>query len=318
MGPLAAIVGALRDLFAPHGDLDWPGLLAFVLVGVLVVGARGRRFDVAFLARGVFPADIYAHPSSRLDRRFLVANVLSFGLLVAPFAVSADEAARVILGWLFAAFGPPATPIPAGPAGGLLASAALLVAADLGFFLAHLLQHKIPLFWAFHKVHHSAEALQPLTAFRSHPVSLMLEWSLIGLTSGLATTGLAYVFDASLSPATLLGENAFILALNLAGGHLRHSHIALDYGGGRSAGFSSARPCISSTTAPPPSTGIATSAASWRYGISFVALIGGRNRGKGPPLGLLTKRAKTIGASSRCTCSPSPRLCRRLRDNLCP
>lgn len=38
----------------------------------------------------------------------------------------------------------------------------------------HYCQHKISWLWAFHKVHHSAEGLTPLTANRHHPVDYAL------------------------------------------------------------------------------------------------------------------------------------------------
>ena len=44
-------------------------------------------------------------------------------------------------------------------------------AYELGYwFNHHWLSHKVPLLWEFHKVHHNAEVLTPLTNFRLHPV----------------------------------------------------------------------------------------------------------------------------------------------------
>lgn len=48
---------------------------------------------------------------------------------------------------------------------------AILGVAALDFFayLAHLLLHKLPLGWRFHRVHHSDQAVDVTTAFRQHP-----------------------------------------------------------------------------------------------------------------------------------------------------
>jgi hypothetical protein len=63
-------------------------------------------------------------------------------------------------------FGPVANAEPSlGPR--LAVTLAVLVIADLAFFLSHLAQHKIRALWEFHKVHHSAEVLFPLTVFRN-------------------------------------------------------------------------------------------------------------------------------------------------------
>ena len=44
--------------------------------------------------------------------------------------------------------------------------------------------HKIPALWEFHKVHHSAEVMTPLTELRQHPVEIIVVVNLIGLATG--------------------------------------------------------------------------------------------------------------------------------------
>ena len=61
-----------------------------------------------------------------------------------------------------------------------------MVAADIGFFVSHYLQHRVPFLWEFHKVHHSAEVLHPVTAYRIHPVDQAIERR----SSDVAHTGL--------------------------------------------------------------------------------------------------------------------------------
>ena len=48
--------------------------------------------------------------------------------------------------------------------------AILFLAYELGYWLNHYLSHRIAFLWEFHKVHHSATVLTPLTNFRVHPI----------------------------------------------------------------------------------------------------------------------------------------------------
>ena len=45
-----------------------------------------------------------------------------------------------------------------------------LFLCDLSIYWAHRLSHKIDFLWRFHKVHHSAESLDWLAAYREHPL----------------------------------------------------------------------------------------------------------------------------------------------------
>ncbi len=50
----------------------------------------------------------------------------------------------------------------------------LLLLADLGFYGAHRMFHKIPWLWKFHAVHHSIEEMDWLAAHRVHPLDQVL------------------------------------------------------------------------------------------------------------------------------------------------
>ena len=84
--------------------------------------------------------------------------------------------------------------------------------------------------WSFHRVHHAAEVLTPITAYRSHPV----EHFVTGIL-GAPVIGMAAVFFQNLSSqdmqvAAIFGVNAFTFLFSLFGYHLRHSHVWLSYG----------------------------------------------------------------------------------------
>lgn len=45
---------------------------------------------------------------------------------------------------------------------------------DLSKYLVHRALYRWPVLWAFHKVHHSAITLTPLTVYRTHPLEAVL------------------------------------------------------------------------------------------------------------------------------------------------
>jgi sterol desaturase/sphingolipid hydroxylase (fatty acid hydroxylase superfamily) len=64
-----------------------------------------------------------------------------------------------------------------------------VIIADIGYYIAHRLQHTIPWLWQFHAVHHSIEHLDWLAAVRVHPcdqiftkICQMLPLYLLGFT----------------------------------------------------------------------------------------------------------------------------------------
>ncbi|MFT6990358.1 MAG: sterol desaturase/sphingolipid hydroxylase (fatty acid hydroxylase superfamily) [Paraglaciecola sp.] len=63
----------------------------------------------------------------------------------------------------------------------------LILAADLMRYFLHRLFHEIPLLRSFHKLHHTAEVMTPLTLYRSYPIEVMLSLLRNFLTIGLIT-----------------------------------------------------------------------------------------------------------------------------------
>lgn len=57
----------------------------------------------------------------------------------------------------------------------------VIVLSDLLIYWGHRLQHRVPLLWRFHKVHHSAEHLDWLAAHREHPLDTIYTVGLINL-----------------------------------------------------------------------------------------------------------------------------------------
>jgi sterol desaturase/sphingolipid hydroxylase (fatty acid hydroxylase superfamily) len=57
----------------------------------------------------------------------------------------------------------------------------VVLLSDLTIYWGHRLQHRIPLLWRFHSIHHSAEHLDWLAAHREHPLDTVYTMGLINL-----------------------------------------------------------------------------------------------------------------------------------------
>jgi sterol desaturase/sphingolipid hydroxylase (fatty acid hydroxylase superfamily) len=106
----------------------------------------------------------------------------------------------------------------------------LFVADDFARYLGHWLEHRVPALWELHKVHHSAEVLNFITAERHHPLSLVFFALLSAAVIVPVNAIFLFAFPGVLSPLALFGANAFWVVANLAGGALRHSPVWLSFG----------------------------------------------------------------------------------------
>jgi sterol desaturase/sphingolipid hydroxylase (fatty acid hydroxylase superfamily) len=62
-----------------------------------------------------------------------------------------------------------------------LQAAEVIVLSDFCVYWGHRLQHRLPILWRFHSVHHSAEHLDWLAAHREHPLDTVYTLGLINL-----------------------------------------------------------------------------------------------------------------------------------------
>lgn len=100
---------------------------------------------------------------------------------------------------------------------------------DLLSYLVHFLMHKVPFLWEFHKVHHSAPTLNPMTQYRVHPFELVIN-NLRGIIGFGIITGLFdYLSNHQADKILFIGANVFTFLFMFFGANLRHSHVKLKY-----------------------------------------------------------------------------------------
>jgi sterol desaturase/sphingolipid hydroxylase (fatty acid hydroxylase superfamily) len=83
------------------------------------------------------------------------------------------------------------------------------LALDFAIWLQHLITHKVPLFWRFHRMHHADRDMDVTTALRFHPVEILASMALkIALIYGLGPQAVAVVVFEILLNGTALFNHA--------------------------------------------------------------------------------------------------------------
>lgn len=104
------------------------------------------------------------------------------------------------------------------------------VVEDFSRFYLHRLMHITPWLWRFHRLHHSAEILTPLTLHRVHPVEMTLYFLRGLIVFSLVSGFFIYFSGKKLTAFEILGVDALGFLFNMAAANLRHSHIFLGFG----------------------------------------------------------------------------------------
>ena len=111
----------------------------------------------------------------------------------------------------------------------VLYTISLTIFSDLLSYLVHLLLHKVPFLWEFHKVHHSATTLNPITQYRVDPLELIVNNARGIITFGIVTGFFDYFSNHQADKVVFIGANIFTFLFMFFGANLRHSHVKLKY-----------------------------------------------------------------------------------------
>ena len=201
------------------------------LYSLIAIGmAVGVFYYKKLSYKALFSPKIWWHPSARHDYVIFFINRLLKTLGVIPVLLVMAPLAIGFSGWLENIFGTHTfLNLPSWIIVGIF-TLVLFVIDDFTRFLLHYILHKVPFLWEFHKVHHSAKVLTPITIYRSHPVESLLYSARMILSQGIAVGICYYFFGPTLSMFDVLGANVFVFAFNIMGSNLRHSHVWLSWG----------------------------------------------------------------------------------------
>lgn len=232
---LAHLGGKLAKLLLSVGPYSLASWLTALCVAILFLGLRRphrhRQIRAKVLLRAIFPRKILRSPSSAADVGFFVFNFFLAGALFGWAIVSYHFVSTAVAGMITTWFGVyHGMVLPMVPAMFLL-TGALFLAYELGYWFDHYLSHHIPFLWEFHKVHHQAEVLSPLTTFRVHPVDSIVFYNIQTVIMGVTGGVMTYALGMPVAPFTIADSNVFVLVFTYLIGHLQHSHFWIVFPG---------------------------------------------------------------------------------------
>ncbi len=220
----------LPDLFFNPQKRLFVGYLLIALFFAVLWLVCFEKLQIRQALSRCFSKTVWWSRSSRLDYQLVLINRL-FLLLISPYLLAQLTVASALFyslhEWL-----------PTRPqflhawsdiSVGVLFTVVFFIVDDFSRYYVHRLMHRWPILWAFHKVHHSAETLTPLTVLRTHPVEGIVFSLRTALVQAVMIASFIFFFGERVNLVTVLGASFITFVFNILGSNLRHSHIALRY-----------------------------------------------------------------------------------------
>ena len=178
------------------------------------------------------PKEVLMHPSARADFMFWVVKRLIMPFLLIPagivFVTATAFATNKLVGGLLNIHEPVLQGAP-GPVVVIIFTLTMLLAYDISYYLYHWAQHKFPMLWELHKVHHSAEVMVGITKDRVHPLDDLLNRIWDGVIPGIAF-GLWTLIALDPVEVTIFGLNVYVIRNILMMDFVRHTHLKISFG----------------------------------------------------------------------------------------
>lgn len=223
-----SLIDPITYFFDPTKRIFFLYLVVALGLSVFVFMRDGKKLE--HILPELFSDRIWFHRSSLIDFQLMFLNGIlrAFGIL-APFSALFFTTYIVqFLYWLdpshYRVF------LLSQTQGLLLFTLASFVLLDFARFFQHYLFHKVPFLWRFHKVHHSAEVMTPITLYRTHPIESLVSAVRRTLVLGLLAGFFKYYTQSLIDAYVILGVNILDFAFNIFGSNLRHSHVWLSFG----------------------------------------------------------------------------------------
>lgn len=202
-----------------------------VLFLVFKLRRKGRPARLGALLQALFPKRITKSPSHRADVRLFLLNVFVFGAIFGWAVLSYQSLSAGVGDLLAASFGAPAARARPELLCRVVITVTLFLAYELGYWIDHYLKHSVPFLWEFHRVHHTAQVLTPLTVWRVHPLDTLIFVNILALVTGIANGTANYLLGGTVLQFTIAGNNLLLVLFIHSYVHLQHTHLWIAFRG---------------------------------------------------------------------------------------
>ena len=205
-------------------------ILTFCYYRYLANGVKPTGINDKNSLSYIFDKEIFTHDSAKQDYLYFFVNGLVYFGVISQLMVSFHFLFKMFSIFFVYTFGLFEIPVFEPSWSSIIIYTLLsILFYDFAVFITHYLQHKVHFLWEFHKVHHSAEVLNPLTLYRMHPIDLFCSHLLTVLLTSLLFAGYFSLTSTMPSEFKIMNINIFLFAFYFFGYNLRHSHIWINY-----------------------------------------------------------------------------------------
>ncbi len=204
-----------------------PYIFIFLFIALIPFYKYAKKKSLKDFFAYVFPKKLYTHESTKLDLKIFLLNKIfrPFEFIFIIFSIPALS--FFIYKLLNGIYTPTWEPIKLG----LFVSAVFgFVIADFAEFINHWLQHKYPLFWRVHRLHHSAEVLTPFAIFRNHPLAIIMgslnQWVVFGISNGI----LLYLTADGVLVKDIMKYQFGMMIFAMTIKNFQHAHLWISFG----------------------------------------------------------------------------------------
>ena len=222
------LVDSFVGLFSSTKRIYWQYIVAALIIALIYFLSLEKKRAKKEMKINL-SYKLWLHKSAVLDYKYFIISFFIKTLLIIPFVFSVQEVTIFVYEFLEEYFGYMKVSYFSYSEVVIFFTVSLFIVSDFTRYWLHRFLHTIPFLWEFHKVHHSAKVLTPITFYRVHPVENLLFGFRYALSIGLVTGVFIYLFGAMIGIYEVLGTNIFLYIFSLLGSNLRHSHIKITY-----------------------------------------------------------------------------------------
>jgi len=227
---LSLILQPLGYVIEPEKRIFLGYLLPALLMGFVFIYVKNKDKNIISNFKQTLNLPAYISPSGLLDIKLLFVNHVFRVFILLPLLGSQLVFAFWIHRSLYSLLGEaPNWQINIVVITALF-TLIIFIVEDFSRFILHYAMHRLPILWRFHRIHHSAESLTPLTLYRFHPIESLLLAIRNIIALGCVSGVFLYCFSGQIQVYEIIGVNALNVMFSFFAANLRHSHIPLSFG----------------------------------------------------------------------------------------